>query len=456
GAVLHSTRDRCITTRPKGQTRIIEHYDPVISISILYKKGNPDNLHITRQLSPPLTINGVVRFTNPTLKWLGVFLDTKLSFKEHVQVWSARTQRISAHIRQLGNTYRGVAVAFLRSAALAAALPVLFYGAEAWWRGHSYSRRGRQTSTRSQYLLDIISRALVTLARAILPVFRTTPTLALLREVCLKPAHILLEEVRLRSAVRLAAADSFHSSVRRSNDPRAHTCLTEKLKLVPRFPRPQLLPPSYKAPLNRSRVDFSTHEFFEHIRALPSWDIIVYSDGSKQIDGSAGAGAVVLHKNVTLAKVRVPLGPDFEVYDSEITGALAGLKAAVAAPTSHLATNIQIILDNQEAAQRLLDISPSKSSQAEILEFRDLAARWPTRRIFPSAAFRSAEQIHFDCINELYAWCRARNYFRLWTYLFINRYAPDVWKLWARSANPDSMLVLKTTMIIVEEQNISR
>ncbi len=65
-----------------------------------------------------------------------------------------------------------------------------------------------------------------------------------------------------------------------------------------------------------------------------------------------------------------------------------------------------------------------------------------------NGTFRSAEQIHFDCINELYAWCRARNYFRLWTYLFINWYAPDVWKLWARSANPDSMPVLKTTMII--------
>ena len=65
-----------------------------------------------------------------------------------------------------------------------------------------------------------------------------------------------------------------------------------------------------------------------------------------------------------------------------------------------------------------------------------------------NGTFRSAEQIHFDCINELYAWCHARNYFRLWTYLFINWYAPDVGKLWARSANPDSMPVLKTTMII--------
>ncbi|KAI1008073.1 hypothetical protein K3495_g162 [Podosphaera aphanis] len=65
-----------------------------------------------------------------------------------------------------------------------------------------------------------------------------------------------------------------------------------------------------------------------------------------------------------------------------------------------------------------------------------------------NGTFRSAEQIHFDCINELYAWCRARNYFRRWTYLFINWYAPDVWKLWARSANPDSMPVLKITMMI--------
>ncbi|KAI0991986.1 hypothetical protein K3495_g16200, partial [Podosphaera aphanis] len=203
------------------------------------------HLHRTRQPSPSLTINGIVRDANPTIKWLGVLLDTKLSFKAHVQVWSAKTQRISAHIRQLGNTNRGIPTAFLRTAALAAALPVLLYGAEVWWRGHTYSRRGRQTSTRSQHLVDLVSRALVTLARAILPVYRTTPTAALLREVWLKPAPILLEEMRLRSALRLAAADIFHPTVRRAIDSRAHTRLTEKLKLVPPFPRPQLLAPSY-------------------------------------------------------------------------------------------------------------------------------------------------------------------------------------------------------------------
>ena len=232
----------------------------------------------------------------------------------------------------------------------------------------------------------MISRALVTLARAILPVYKTTPTSALLREVWLKPAHILLEEIRLRSAVRLAAVDCFHPLVRRFTVSRPQTRLSEKLKLVPPISRPQLFPPSYKSPLNQSRADFSAQEFAERIRELPPWDILVFSDGSKLANGSAGAGAVVLHRDITITEVKVPLGPDFEVYDSEIIGALAGLKAAIAAPLTHFATNINVILDNQEAAHRLLEASPSKSSQMEILEFRDLASRWPTRRILPIAS----------------------------------------------------------------------
>ncbi|KAI1007421.1 hypothetical protein K3495_g804 [Podosphaera aphanis] len=89
------------------------------------------HLHRSRQ-PPPVAINGVLMTANPTLRWLGVFLDTKLSSKRHVREWSAKTQRVSAHIRQLGNTNRDVPTSFLRTAALAAALPVLLYGAEIW------------------------------------------------------------------------------------------------------------------------------------------------------------------------------------------------------------------------------------------------------------------------------------------------------------------------------------
>ncbi|KAI0999638.1 hypothetical protein K3495_g8559 [Podosphaera aphanis] len=355
-------------------------------LSLADNKTEILHLHRSRQPPPPVIIKGVSRTPNSTLRWLGVFLDTMLSFKQHVQEWSAKTQRISSHIRQLGNTNRGVPTSFLRTAALAAALPVILYGAEVWWRGHSFFRRGRPTSTRSQHLVDMVSRALVNLARAILPVYKTTPIAALLREVWLKPAHILLEEIRLNSAVRLATADSFHPLVKRSNDSRALTRLVMKAKLVASFPRPRLEPPSYRVPPLHTRADLSPKEATRRIRGLPPWDILVFSDGSKQKDGAAGAGAVVLHKGITLAEVGVPLGPNFEVYDSEIIGALAGLKAAVTAPSTHLASSIHVILDNQEAARRLLDATPSKTSQQEILNFRHIASQWPSRRILPTAA----------------------------------------------------------------------
>lgn len=61
---------------------------------------------------------------------------------------------------------------------------------------------------------------------------------------------------------------------------------------------------------------------------------------------------------------------------------------------------------------------------------------------------RSAQQIHRDCTREMYSWCRSRNYFRLWAYLWINWYQPSQWVLWARSANEAEIPVLKTTMIV--------
>lgn len=65
-----------------------------------------------------------------------------------------------------------------------------------------------------------------------------------------------------------------------------------------------------------------------------------------------------------------------------------------------------------------------------------------------NGTYRSAEQIHFDCTDELYTWCHSRNYFRLWAYMFVNWYAPEKWKLWARSSSPNGISVLKTTMIV--------
>lgn len=65
-----------------------------------------------------------------------------------------------------------------------------------------------------------------------------------------------------------------------------------------------------------------------------------------------------------------------------------------------------------------------------------------------NGTLRSATDIYRDCTREMYEWCRKRDYFRLWAYLWVNWYRPGQWELWARAANSNEIPVLKTTMIV--------
>jgi hypothetical protein len=66
----------------------------------------------------------------------------------------------------------------------------------------------------------------------------------------------------------------------------------------------------------------------------------------------------------------------------------------------------------------------------------------------PNGTYKSSETLHRECAAEMYTWCKARGYYRLWAYLYINWYSPDQWKLWARAADPAEIPVVKTTMIV--------
>ena len=65
-----------------------------------------------------------------------------------------------------------------------------------------------------------------------------------------------------------------------------------------------------------------------------------------------------------------------------------------------------------------------------------------------NGTFRPAQNIHRECAGEMYHYCKARGFFRLWAYFFTNWYCDEQWKLWARSANAMEIPVLKTTMIV--------
>ena len=65
-----------------------------------------------------------------------------------------------------------------------------------------------------------------------------------------------------------------------------------------------------------------------------------------------------------------------------------------------------------------------------------------------NGTYQYARYIHRVCAAEMYHWCRARNYSRLWAYLWVNWYQPNQWALWTWSSNGEEIPVLKITMII--------
>ncbi|MBD2358785.1 hypothetical protein H6G41_30020 [Tolypothrix sp. FACHB-123] len=100
--------------------------------------------------------------------------------------------------------------------------------------------------------------------------------------------------------------------------------------------------------------------------------MVVYSDGSKTDEGAAGYGFAVHQDGQQIARGCGRLGLA-EVFDSEATGALEGLKAALEHQGSSAPTPIIVCLDNIAAA-RCLRGKPSDSSQDIFIEFQDLAA----------------------------------------------------------------------------------
>ncbi|KAI1001769.1 hypothetical protein K3495_g6432 [Podosphaera aphanis] len=313
----------------------------------------------------------------PYSRWLGVLFDKKLTFKWHVRTLAARAQKISHALLSLGNTVRGVS-------------PHL-------WTGRSREGPRRRISNRVDGLLQQLSKVILTSSRALLPVYRTTPTAALHRESGLAPPEIALNKRALAGAIRLRRLDPRHPLLRRANRieslQQASSHFARRVLALPNSEQttPIVYPPwilhgtreatlvRVGGPIGESR-DQAKEIFLAFLFTIPTQDIVLYSDGSKQANGSTGAEFVAYQGGVQILSQSLALGLGDEVFDAEAKGALAGAKAVLEFLTTKLATNLWVCLDNLEVAVRLLNPFTG-SSQSIFDEFLNinasLQARYP-------------------------------------------------------------------------------
>ena len=143
--------------------------------------------------------------------------------------------------------------------------------------------------------------------------------------------------------------------------------------------------PPWEAPTKRDRAaicpvrEEAPQDFHKWASSLPPLSMLLFTDGSLQQNGSAGAGWA---GSWGTARMEATCGhlslANHEVFDAEATAALAGLKAAFSCPQTHLSSNLYILLDNQKAALQLQG-TPVCSSQSTFLEFQKVAKEWSSR-----------------------------------------------------------------------------
>jgi ribonuclease HI len=329
----------------------------------------------------------------PALRWLGVWFDRKFSFKRHVRERCARAKLVARHIRGLAGIKHGPPAEQLRKATISCVIPTALYGAEAWYGGRKKpaanpSRAGKlEVSARIGGLIDEVDKVIRTAARAVLPVWKTTPNDTLHRDAGLPTADIALEDARQRHALRLRKVDVDHPLAGRGRIPRTRSGRQARPKtklqvtegILPGIDRPQLTLRRYPKgcliePTEGLDKRVAAKKFLEWEAAVPPWDVIVYTDGSQKTQENQpvlGYGYSIWQGGVELESGCASIDSCSVVFDAEAVGALRGLERAVHQTNGQGDRHIWICVDNT-AAIWCLRGNPSDTSQWAFRKFHEL------------------------------------------------------------------------------------
>ena len=132
-------------------------------------------------------------------KWLGFWLDPKLSFKIHFIKRLTSAEATLQRITGLSGSHGGLTMRLIRRIVVAAVNSIALYGAEVWWRGQQDRAKRLQLLLNSQ-------------ARTVTGLLPSTPVSTLLLATCLPRAEELLDYRQRRFAVRALAAPQEHST----------------------------------------------------------------------------------------------------------------------------------------------------------------------------------------------------------------------------------------------------
>ena len=323
------------------------------------------------------------------VRWLGIWFDSKLSFKQHVEKKINSATAAFFGLQRLGSLQKGLSFRALRQLYIACVTSIADFGAPLWYTG----KRQGLILNRFQRLQNMASRHM-------LGAFKGSPTKALELETALPPPDIRFEKQCNAYALRtlrfqkthpisVAFNDSTEDELgEQTREPARDTQLLALLYRVKKFApdgwnieKTQLeweapwatFPAKFVISTDTKEAETVAHN--ELLDKLGDSTRVFYTDGSKK-DNSTSAAICRLRKgsksNFDLAK-HWNLGSGMEIADAEVFALAKALFYASQNPPSYL-RSVYVFVDSQAAIARLRQHKGNKIIQGAVAAAEALKA----------------------------------------------------------------------------------
>lgn len=320
-----------------------------------------------------------------TVKWLGMLLDHKLSYKTHVNTQMAKAKSAFMRMSRLANVNNGLAPAAVKQIYTACVRSIADYAAQVWWK------RGKSSLTKHYQMLQNQAQ------RKILGAFKTSPVYAMEIETGIPPVENHLNWVSCRAALRMhkmpeshplkrkieeiqlqrqeQALDSDPGSSLRHSLPRKQTQLEYLTECLPALQEPLepfqgLYFPPWCLDVPFSTVILKEEEAIQNHDKIAPRGTAIYVDASEMAGKSYGIGvglAVYTEWNQEPEKQATNTGTQILVYNGELEAIATAFEAIL--KLSPPPVEVNIFSDCQSAIQRISSPSdiPGQSCQIRAL-----------------------------------------------------------------------------------------
>ena len=136
-------------------------------------------------------------FPQELVRYLGVWFDRKLSFKDHVEKRIAAASRMFYSISRLANTERDLSFQAMRRLYIACIASIADYGVPIWWKNQAF-------------LLDKFNKLQNAALRRMLGAFRTSSISAMEIEASILPTQVRFEKLCKNYALRILQMQETH------------------------------------------------------------------------------------------------------------------------------------------------------------------------------------------------------------------------------------------------------